>query len=94
MVYIDRVRYKKDYYGNEYISDVSWTNSSNSWAIQTCTKNAMINFINQNLGHVKTKYLRNGIWYIGEEVHVVENSYLRTDANNIKADNLGNLPRF
>ena len=54
----------------------------------------MISFINQNPGQVKTKFLRNGFWYIGEEVHVVENSYLRTDANNIKADNLGNLPRF
>ena len=94
MVYIDKVHYETDYYGNEYIASVAWTRSSNSWATQTCSKKDMISFINQNPGQVKTKFLRNGFWYIGEEVHVVENSYLRTDANNIKADNLGNLPRF
>ena len=40
---------------------------------------------------VKTKYLRNGYWHVGEDVHVVDNDYLRTDPNNIKRDNLGEL---
>ena len=55
----------------------------------------MIDFINKNPGCTKTKYynLWNG-WTVGEDVRVVENSYLRTDANGIKADNLGSLPRF
>jgi len=30
----------------------------------------------------------------GEKVHVVDNRYLRTDANDIKEDNLGELPTF
>ena len=33
-------------------------------------------------------------WFDGEEIHVVDDSYLRTDSNNIKADNLENLPRY
>jgi hypothetical protein len=44
-----------------------------------------------------TVYQQNGTWYIGEDVRVVTVSgvkYLRTDANNIAGDNLGNLPRF
>ena len=35
-----------------------------------------------------------GHWTAGEDVRVVDNRYLRTDANNIKADNLGSLPRY
>ena len=51
-------------------------------------------FIKQNPGLARTKYRRYGIWVDGEEVHVVDNKYLRTDNNNIKADNLENLPEY
>lgn len=94
MVYIDAVHYEQDRYGNEYISEVRWTDVFSSWAINHCSKREMINFINQYPNTVKTKYYRYGNWYMGEDVRVVDNSYLRTDANNIKADNLGNLPRY
>ena len=47
MVYIDKVHYETDYYGNEYIARVAWTRNSNSWATQACTKKEMISFINQ-----------------------------------------------
>ena len=95
MVYVDKVHYKTDTYGNElYISAVKWTNSLNEDAYKQCSKDEMINFIKAHPGEAKTKYRYNGVWRVGEEIHVVDNSYLRTDNNNIKADNLGNLPRF
>ena len=44
-----------------------------------------------------TAYERLGQWYKGEDVRVVRigsDVYLRTDANFVRADNLGNLPRL
>lgn len=43
----------------------------------------------------KTAFLRNGQWVAGEDVRVVTVGYerfLRTDRNQVRADNLGNLP--
>ena len=95
MVYVDKVHYTKDSYGNElYISEMKWTNSLSENAYNECSKADMIKFINDNPGCAHTKYYRYGRWYDGEEIHVVDNSYLRTDKNNIKADNLENLPRY
>lgn len=52
----------------------------------------MIDYINAHpYDTVKTKYLKNGYWHVGEDVRVVDNEYLRTDPNNIKRDNLGEL---
>lgn len=35
-----------------------------------------------------------GLWYHGAHVHVIDESYLSTDKNNSKRDNLSNLPEF
>ena len=94
MVYIDAVHYEQDRYGNEYIARMKWTNDLYSSAVNECSKREMINFINDNPNLTKTKYFRYGGWVAGEDVRVVDNSYLRTDANNIKSDNLGSLPRY
>lgn len=95
MVYVDKVRYAKDSYGNElYISEIKWTNKLAENADNRSSKVDMIKFINDNPGCVHTKYYRFGRWYDGEEIHVVDNKYLRTDKNDIKADNLENLPRY
>ena len=94
MVYIDAVHYEQDSYGCEYISRLKWTNDLHEKAVNECSKREMINFINQNPKCTKTKYFRYGSWYVGEDVRVVNNSYLRTDANQIKQDNLGSLPRY
>lgn len=95
MVYVDKVHYAKDSYGNElYISEVMWTNSLYENAWRKCSKADMIRFINANPGQARTKYVRGYRWCDGEEIHVVDNSYLRTDNNHIKADNLENLPRY
>lgn len=95
MVYVDKVRYAKDSNGNEsYISEIMWTNTLTENADNRYTKADMIKVINDNPGCAHTKYYRYGRWCDGEEIHVVDNSYLRTDKNNIKADNLENLPRY
>lgn len=95
MVYIDKVHFAKDSYGNElYIANVKWTSNLNENAVNECSKQQMIDFINQNPNCTKTKYFRYGSWYTGEDVRVVDNKYLRTDGNNTKADNLDNLPRY
>lgn len=94
MVYVDAVHYEQNIYGFEYIARVKWTNTLNVQATKEATKQQMIDFINENPNCTKTKYYRGYRWAEGEDVRVVDNSYLRTDANNIKADNLGSLPRY
>lgn len=94
MVYIDKIHYETDYYGYRYIANVTWTNTFSAWAEKTCTKQQMIDFIKANPNCTKTKYLKNGRWVVGEDVRVVDNRYLRTDSNYIKADNLENLPEY
>ena len=95
MVYIDKVHYVTDEHGCEVIGNVKWTNSFYEWATKECTKQEMINFINKDSANkVKTKFYRNNSWIEGADVRVVDNRYLRTDANNTKADNLENLPRY
>ena len=94
MVYIDAVHYEQDSYGYEYIAKMKWTNTLSLPATEECTKRQMIDFVNKHQNCTQTKYYRNGRWIIGEDVRVVDNWYLRTDANNIKADNLGSLPRY
>lgn len=94
MVYIDAVHYEQDSFGYEYIAKMKWTNDLYSQATDECTKSQMISFINNHPNVTKTKYYRYGRWIVGEDVRVVDNRYLRTDANDIKADNLGELPRY
>lgn len=88
MIYIDEVIKNDD----NVIVKVYWiSNQLTVKASKWTTKKDMIEYINGHPGNVKTKYKRNGAWREGEYVHVVDNSYLRTDANNIKQDNLENL---
>lgn len=95
MVYIDAVRYATDDYGNKlYISSVKWTNDFYTRASNICTKQDVINFIENQHGQVQTKYYRNSGWIRGEDVRVIDHRYLRTDANDVKSDNLGNLSEF
>ena len=94
MVYIDKVHYEMDNQGFEFISTVKWTINFYENATQESTKKQMIDFINKNPNCTKTKYVRNGFWTMGEDVRVVANQYLRTDANHIAKDNLENLPRY
>lgn len=94
MVYIDKVHYKIDEHACKVIAKMKWTNNINEWAMNECTKDEMINFINQNPNSTKTKYLRYGYWTTGEDIRVINNKYLRTDANKVEEDNLGELPEY
>ena len=94
MVYIDKVHYETDQHGCQVIAKVKWTNDLYESATKECTKAQMIDFINKNLNQTKTKYYRYGSWTEGEDVRVVSNSYIRTDANNYLSDNLGSLPTY
>ena len=94
MVYVHKVHYKKDEHGCKVIAKMKWTNNKNAWATNECTKDEMIKFINQNPNSAQTKYLRNGYWRTGEDIRVINNKYLRTDANKIEKDNLGELPEY
>ncbi len=89
MVYIYAVRYKD---GSSTISDLKWISSTPKEGV--ISKEKMIDFINQNPNQTKTMFHKNNKWEIGEDVRVVNNRYLRTDANNKDEDNLGNLPTF
>lgn len=61
------------------------------------TKDQVVTYINGGQSF-KTIYMKaDGQWHIGEDVRVVVidgESFLRTDANKIKADNLGELPEL
>ena len=94
MVYIDSVHYETDWYGREYIANVKWSYYLSVQATAEATKSEMIDFINHHPNCTKTKYYRYGRWVEGEDVRPPPHQYLRTDANNIKADNLGSLPRY
>ena len=94
MKYIDAVRYKTDSHGCEVISELRCANILNETGKVVYTKQQMIEYINRNPNNVKTKYFKNNMWISGEYVRVVDNAYLRTDSNNIKQDNLGELPTF
>lgn len=94
MIYVDKVHYEIDEHGCRMIAKMKWTNNKNEWGANEYTKTEMINFINQNPNSVKTKYLRYGYWTTGEDIRVVNNKYLRTDANNTEKDNLGELPEY
>ncbi|NLI90727.1 MAG: DUF3892 domain-containing protein [Peptococcaceae bacterium] len=62
------------------------------------TKFEVVSDIESLKKKVKTKYKSNNTWHEGEDVRVVNGDsgykYLRTDSNNIKKDNLGNLPEY
>ncbi|MCI8617247.1 MAG: DUF3892 domain-containing protein [Clostridia bacterium] len=94
MIYVDKVHYEIDEHGCRVIAKMKWTNNKNEWAVNECTKAEMISFINKNPNSTKTKYLRYGYWTTGEDIKVVNNKYLRTDANNTEKDNLGELPEY
>lgn len=94
MVYIDSVHYETDTHGCEVITKLKWTNLLSEQAKEVCTKQELIDFIDEHPDSTKTKYLKDYVWMEGEDIRVVDNSYLRTDSNGIKADNLGSLPKF
>ncbi len=81
---------QKEINGTFVITDLIWTNTLSPKKEIKHSKKEIIKYINEGY-KFKTMYYYNNEWRIGEDVHVVDGEYLRTDANNIKADNLANL---
>lgn len=93
MTYIYAVHYVTDQHGCEVVGEVKTSSSLYSDAEVKMSKQKVIQLI--KLGYqFKTKYKLNGLYREGEDVRVVNGEYLRTDANNKREDNLGNLPRY
>ena len=61
--------------------------------LRRTSKEKFIQKINDNI-EAYTVYEKNGEYSCGARINVVANTYLRTDPNNIEADNLENLPEF
>lgn len=76
------------------IEKLWYSNGLSTEHSDSCTKSAMINYVNLHPDTVKTMYKCGPWWRSGEYVHVVDNEYLRTDANNEKKDNLGELEEY
>ena len=93
MVYIDAVKFTT-VNSVKVITHLKWTNNLNETATDIATKKQMIDFVKENPNCTKTKIYKDDSWQVGEDVRVVDDAYLRTDANSIKADNLGELPEF
>ena len=95
---ISGVRYSNSY-GSKRISDlrVHTDGESSVGASSTWSKDRVVASI-RSRNSFKTIYKgADGNWKKGEDVRVViinYRDYLRTDANNIEEDNLGNLPEF
>lgn len=63
----------------------------------TWTKDQVVAAINSGSSFMTIYQGSDGKWKRGEDVRVITvnyRHYLRTDANHIEADNLGNLPEF
>lgn len=61
------------------------------------TRNQVVSSIERGYTFVSIYKRRDGKWYKGEDVRVIEIDgvkYLRTDSNHTKQDNLGELPEF
>lgn len=72
------------------ITRVKASKDSKTAAGEIHSKRAMIDLLDpEGRNTAKTWYLQKS-----EDVKVVDHRYLRSDANNTKADNLGNLPRI
>ncbi len=92
---ITAVRYSED---RAHITDleVRVDQDSTLGGPDELTREAVVRMIEQGYTFV-TAYVRNGQWSRGAEVSVVpigRDKYLRTDRNQVRADNLGELPEL
>ena len=74
------------------ITDVKTRKGSTTVSAESMSKSALIKLL-KPLGSDTAKTY-NTATGDSEDIRVIDGKYLRTDANNIKADNLGNLPSF
>lgn len=96
MIYIDAVKYKEDLHGCRVIEKLRYANELTKTGTDICTKQQLIQYIKTNTYGAKTKYRKSiyDDWTEGAYIRVVDDSYLRTDSNFIREDNLSELPEF
>jgi hypothetical protein len=95
---ISAVRYSNSLSGR-YISHlrVHKDNGDSAGTEESWTKSEVVASINIGNSFITVYKNLNNQWTRGEDIRVVvinNQSYLRTDANNISKDNLENLPEF
>lgn len=71
------------------ITDIYTRKGTHDGNGESMSKTKLIKLIND--GDTAKTYTEKGA---SEDIRVIDGKYLRTDANNTKADNLGNLPSF
>ena len=76
---------------NGVITDLNTKKDSTTAGAVSMTKSALIKLL-KPLGNDTAKtYTATGA---SEDIRIIDSKYLRTDANDTKKDNLGNLPSF
>lgn len=75
------------------ILSVGYGANVDEYVTDTKTKDSVISDIDDSNMNVKTCYYSNSQagWVEGDDVHTVDGEYIRTDGNQIRADNLENL---
>lgn len=91
MIYIYAVHKNEE---TDVIEKVKYTDYLGYEAQNEASKKDMIRHIKVHPYTVKTMYRRGSSWVSGEYVHVVDNEYLRTDANHKTEDNLGEIEQY
>lgn len=98
--YVSAVRYNnKDEDHIEAVKRhaVSDDNSFNESSYDTMSRSTVVSDINNKWKYLTIVKNERGGWSFGEDIRVVNiegEDFIRTDQNNTKRDNLGNLPTF
>jgi hypothetical protein len=82
---------REDADGN--IDEVGYGSNIDKYVSDTKSKNAVIQDIDARNKTVKTAYYsdQQDQWVDGDDIHTVDGQYIRTDGNDIRADNLEHL---
>lgn len=75
------------------ILSVGYGENVDKYVSDTKSKGSVISDIDSRGKDVKTCYYSSnqGGWVVGDDIHTVDGQYIRTDGNDIRADNLDNL---
>lgn len=97
--YVKAVHYSTNYKGNQVIFSAKVCPNSNGYfgAERIWSRMEIINAIENQRKNFKTVYKRNGTYYIGYDVLVIDvdgEKYIRTDSNRKTIDNLGEIEEF
>ncbi len=81
----------RDLADDDTIETVGIGEDVDKWVEDYKGKPEIIEDIDDHGDDVMTAYVSDGEWVEGDEVHPVSGEYIRTDGNEIEADNLQNI---